>query len=178
MKVLPSRRVLCTPLFSMSLHAKPHSLRKVHACVAVTCHLHFWQNDRDLSSRATAVTRGRNGYRNKSQHRNLTLENFSFFKSRRSRRDSNPRPYDHESGALTTELSPLTSEYSPNYNRLVCMKSQHVSHSLLHARGTRFGADLYSAGTLHWSLRQSVVATNRKNFFFRGADTGNCVNQN
>ena len=87
-------------------------------------------------------------------------------KSRRSCRDSNPRPYDHESGALTTELSPLTSEYSPNYNRLVCMKSQHVFRSLLHARGTRFVADLYSAGTQHWSLRQSVVATNRKNYFF------------
>ena len=29
--------------------------------LAVTCHLHFWQNDRDLL-RATAVTRGWNGY--------------------------------------------------------------------------------------------------------------------
>ena len=37
----------------------------VHACLAVTCHLHFWQNDWDLS-RATAVTQGRNRYRNKS----------------------------------------------------------------------------------------------------------------
>ena len=39
-------------------------MRKVYACLAVTCHLHFWQNDRDLS-RAAAVTRGWNGYRNK-----------------------------------------------------------------------------------------------------------------
>ena len=23
-------------------------MRKVYACLAVTCHLHFWQNDRDL----------------------------------------------------------------------------------------------------------------------------------
>ena len=30
-----------------------------------------------------------------------------FFFSRRSCRDSNPRPFNHESGALTTELSPL-----------------------------------------------------------------------
>ena len=43
-------------------------------CLAVTCHLHFWQDDRDLL-RATAVTRGWNGYRNKSQHRKLSLEN-------------------------------------------------------------------------------------------------------
>ena len=30
---------------------------RVYACLDVTCHLHFWQNDRDLL-RATAVTRG------------------------------------------------------------------------------------------------------------------------
>ena len=36
-------------------------IRKVYACLTVTCHLHFWQNDRDLL-RATAVTRGWNGY--------------------------------------------------------------------------------------------------------------------
>ena len=36
----------------------------MHACLAVTCHLHIWQNDRDLL-RATVVTRGWNGYRNK-----------------------------------------------------------------------------------------------------------------
>ena len=45
----------------------------MYACLAVTCHLRFWQNDRGLL-RATAVTRGWNGYRNKSQHRKLTLE--------------------------------------------------------------------------------------------------------
>ena len=48
-------------------------IRKVYACLAVTCHLHFWQNDRDLL-RATVVTRGWNGYRNKSQHRKSSLE--------------------------------------------------------------------------------------------------------
>ena len=45
----------------------------VYACLAVTCHLHFWQNDQDFL-RATVVTRGWNGYRNKSQHRKSTLE--------------------------------------------------------------------------------------------------------
>ena len=38
----------------------------MYACLAVTCHLHFWQNDRDFL-RATVVTRGWNGYRKKSQ---------------------------------------------------------------------------------------------------------------
>jgi len=37
----------------------------VYVCLAVTCHLHFWQNDRDLL-RATAVTQGWNGYQNES----------------------------------------------------------------------------------------------------------------
>ena len=45
----------------------------MYACLAVTCHLQFWQNDRDFL-RATVVTRGWNGYRNKSQHRKSTLE--------------------------------------------------------------------------------------------------------
>ena len=99
-----SAQVLCTPYNHAPCHFMQSHIRKVYACLAVTCHLHFWQNDRDLL-RATAVTRGRNGYRNKSQHRKSTLEK-KF--SRRSCRDSNPRPFDHESGALTTELSPLS----------------------------------------------------------------------
>ena len=45
----------------------------MYAFLAVTCHLHFWQNDRDFL-RATVVTRRWNGYRNKSQHRKSTLE--------------------------------------------------------------------------------------------------------
>ena len=53
-----------------------HFIRShVAGCKSVTviCHLHFWQNDRDLV-RAAAVTRGWNGCRNKSQHWKLTLE--------------------------------------------------------------------------------------------------------
>ena len=44
-----------------------------HVCLAVTSHLHVWQNDRDLL-RVTAVTRLWNGYRNQSQHRELSVE--------------------------------------------------------------------------------------------------------
>ena len=68
-----SRRVLCTPYNHAPCHFMQSHIRKVYACLAVTCHPHFWQNDRGLL-RATAVTRGWNGYRNKSQHRKLTLE--------------------------------------------------------------------------------------------------------
>ena len=72
-KLLPSRRVLCTPYNHAPCHFMQSHIRKVHAYLAVTCHPHFWQNDRGLF-RATAVTRGWNRYRNKSQHRKLTLE--------------------------------------------------------------------------------------------------------
>ena len=68
-----SRRVLCTPYSHAPCHFMQSHIRKVYACLAVTCHLRFWQDDRGLL-RATAVTRGWNGYRNKSQHRKLTLE--------------------------------------------------------------------------------------------------------
>ena len=72
-KLLPSRRVLCTPYNHAPCHFMQSLIRKVYACLAVTCHLRFWQNDRGLL-RATAVTRGWNGYWNRSQHRKLSLE--------------------------------------------------------------------------------------------------------
>ena len=49
---------------TVSRHFMQSRIRRVQARLAVTGHLHFWQNDRDLL-RATAVTRGWNGYRNK-----------------------------------------------------------------------------------------------------------------
>ena len=83
----------------MSLHES--HIRKVYACLAVTRHLHFWWNDRDLL-RATAVTRGWN-----DTEIRVSTESWPWSRkfSHRSFRDSNPRPFDHESGALTTELS-------------------------------------------------------------------------
>ena len=68
-----SRRVLYTPYNHASYLFMQSHIRKVYACLAVTCNLHFWQKDRGLL-RGAAVTRGWNGYRNKSQHRKLTLE--------------------------------------------------------------------------------------------------------
>ena len=100
-----SAQVLCTPYNHASCHFMQSHIRKVYTCLDVIWHLHFWQNDRDLL-RATAVTRGWNGYRNRSQHRKLTMEKKRKKKSsRRSCRDSNPRPFNHESGAVITELS-------------------------------------------------------------------------
>ena len=60
-KLLPSRHTLCVHhiimhMFTVSL-IWSHILYRVDACLAVTCHLHFGQNDRDFL-RAAAVTRG------------------------------------------------------------------------------------------------------------------------
>ena len=68
-----ARRVLCTPYNHAPCHFMQRDICKVYACLAVTFHLHFWQNDFDLL-RAIAVTRGWNGYQNKSQHGKSTLE--------------------------------------------------------------------------------------------------------
>ena len=72
-KLLPSRCILCTPYIHAPCHFMQSHISKVYVCLAVTCHLHFWQNDRGLLH-ATAVTRGWNRYQNKSQPRKLTLE--------------------------------------------------------------------------------------------------------
>ena len=51
--------------YTMSCHCVQSHIRRVHACLAVTCRLHFWQNVRDLLH-AAEVTWELNGYRNKS----------------------------------------------------------------------------------------------------------------
>ena len=73
-----SAQVLCTPYNRAPCHFMQSHIRKVYACLAVTCRLHFWQNDLDLL-RVTAVSRGWKGYRNKSQHRKLTPEKLQGF---------------------------------------------------------------------------------------------------
>ena len=66
---------MCTiqPYTSFQCHFTGSHICTVHVCLAVTCHLHLRQNEQDLLC-ATAVTQGWNGYRNKSQHRKLTLK--------------------------------------------------------------------------------------------------------
>ena len=61
------------PCTSLQCRLIRSHIRSVYRCLAVPCHLHFWQNDRDLLG-DTAVTRGWTGYRNKSQHIKMTPE--------------------------------------------------------------------------------------------------------
>ena len=63
----------CAHHTTMSHHFMQNHICRVHACLAVTCHLHFQQNDQDPLL-APVVTQGWNGYWNKSQHRRLTPE--------------------------------------------------------------------------------------------------------
>ena len=78
----------------LQCHFIQSHISRMHVCLAATCHLHFWQNHRDLL-RATAITQGWNGHRAKSQHRVLETKIFL-----PSCGDSNPGPflaipYDH-----------------------------------------------------------------------------------
>ena len=68
-----SAEVLCTLYNHAPCHFTQSHIRKVYASLAVTCHLHFWQNNQDLLH-AAAVTRRWNGYRNQNQHRKTTQE--------------------------------------------------------------------------------------------------------
>ena len=77
---------------AISRHLMQSHIRRVHGCLAVTCHLHFRQNDRDLL-RATAITWGWNGNRNKSQNRKLSLGEKEKEITKWSCRDSNPWPF-------------------------------------------------------------------------------------
>ena len=92
-----STTFLCTPYNHAPCHFMQSHIRKVYACLAVTCHLHFWQNDWGLL-RATAVTQGWNGYRNKVDPEKKIFPLLLH--------GSNLWPFSHESGTLTTELSP------------------------------------------------------------------------
>ena len=73
----------------------------MYACLGVTCHLPFLQNDRGLLH-AIAITRGW------SRHRKIVSTESQPWRRkflRHSCRDSNWQPLDHESGTLTNKLS-------------------------------------------------------------------------
>ena len=90
---------------------------RMHVCLAVTCQLHFWQNDWDLLC-ATAVAWGWNRYQNKSQHKTLTLKNI-FPPLLPGHKSNNFQSWVHHS---TTEpfLIPIivTHEYKLLYHQL------------------------------------------------------------
>ena len=69
-------RVVCfcqSCMFNLCLENIMWDMHKVCVCLAVACHLHFWQNDLGLLH-ATVITWEWNGYWSQSQHRKLTME--------------------------------------------------------------------------------------------------------
>ena len=79
----------------------------MYACLGVTCHLHFWQNYWGL----LRATREWNGHWIR-----LSTQSWLWRRkfSRRSCRNSNSQPFDHEFGALNNKLSrkPLKNKNS------------------------------------------------------------------
>ena len=147
-KLLPSRSVLCTPYN----HAPCH----VSSCKAtyVGCHSTFGRITGIIFIYfycAIAVTRGWNGYRNKSQHKNVGPR-----EENSPCRDSNPRPFDHESGVLTTVLSPLPiSSFGADRNVWTSLQTSCTVAWASPDRGTR----VFIYALVIWVLLHFFVLT-------------------
>ena len=98
---------------------------RVYACWGVTCHLHFWQNDRDLLC-ATAVTQGWNGHWVRVSTQSwLWRRKFSCC----SCWDSNLLPFNHESDALTNKLFWLPQRETYKHTHTHSCTNTHEVHS-------------------------------------------------
>ena len=120
-----SVQVLCTPYNHVPCYFRQSHICKMYVGLAVTGHLHFWQNDQDLLC-ATVVTWGWNGYRNKSQHRKSTLEKKILLPLLQGF-----KPATFQSGALTTELCPVSLTESPQDSQTQVISKctfQNTSH--------------------------------------------------
>ena len=100
---------VCTmpPCTSLQCHFIWSHIRRVHVCLAITCHSYFWQIDQGFLS-ATAVTRGWNGYWINSEHRKLALEKNILPPLLP---ELEPETFRSRIRRGTTELSPLPINY-------------------------------------------------------------------
>ena len=106
----------------------------MYACLRVTCHLHFRQNDRGFL-RATAVTRGWNGHRIRvSTQSYLWRRKFS----RRSCRDSNSQPFDHECGALPGSTGKIIEDNQKKVGFFCCFFLDMRCHFQRHKQSDIF----------------------------------------
>ena len=118
------------PCISLQCHFIPSHIRKEHVFLAVPCPLHLYQNDRDLS-RASLVTRGWNGYRNKNQHRILNLEKKilppvlpglepTTFRSRVRRFMAGPSPFTHRTWIKQYSIHFTKRDHGPRLSTVLC----------------------------------------------------------
>ena len=157
-------------------HSQPTSTSLGQGCIrclGVTCHLHFWQNDRGLL-RAIAITRGWNGHRMRvSQHTKLTLKKkvpppllpgfeLATFRSRVRRANQQAIPALDKTERLFT----LPAEYS-----VLAMpagsRQQPASERVTAGRGTKSNYADYptrSAPVISFRSGPNRASINRQNY--------------
>ena len=163
-----SAHVVCTPQAApvdcVALLSRGSRHRAVCRYLPVT-DLHFRQNDRDLL-RATAVTRGWNGYRNESQHSKLTPERSRQFPCR----DSNPRPFGHCTPNKSVPTLRYTRRHGPIYTGHACrglptavpwISEDRLLRNLLYPC-----AAPHSIGSDHYLLDRNKFVCKQLCFFF------------
>ena len=174
---------------SSQCHFIRRLIRRVHACLGVICRLHFWQNDRNIL-RATAVIRGWTY----TETRVSTAESWPWTRkfSRRSCRDSNPKPFDHKSGTLPlsypSQLIPLCLhgwllQRSQRQNTVVVIHQEHSNDfvpTLCYLKCDDFTADERELSKCNCIIgtprRKSVCSSTVMLFAFKNT-LQNCQNQ-
>ena len=127
----------------------------MYACLGVTCHLRFWQNDQYLL-RATAVTRGWNEHRIRVSTQSwLWSRKFS----RRSGRDSNSQPFDHQQTISAPEFNHEYNILLKNINTLFSYLFYFRHQNLYDAVFQRDSARSQTARHITRSLANNNVQT-------------------
>ena len=146
---ISARSVYAIQPCNMSRHFMQSHVRSlVYTCLGVTSHLHFWQNDRDLFT----CYCGNTGVERIPKYE--LAQKVEQKLSRRSCQDSNPRLFDHESGALTTELSPPPKH---DFNRNI---STHVHFFHDHPVRCSF-ATLSCTGQVRYDINGKPLSENK-----------------
>ena len=105
-------------------HSQPTLTLLGQGCMCVypiTCHLHFWQNDRGLLH-ATVVRQGWNRLKVRSALKADWRRKFFHCFCQ----ESNPHPFNHEFSALATELS------RPLLSRIIRLYKMHGTLNAVH----------------------------------------------
>ena len=161
----------CSMYTIQPCHFIQSHIHKVHVCLAVTCHLHFWQKDRDFLG-ATAVIRGEGGGgmdTKVSQHRipalgeHISAKSLVEMETARAVKwwnwDSRDREPDPEIGAVAMERDPL-SRFSAAWGLSVLLLG-HPGQRPDRSDRYRCGNGRYSWGHLLRSGIPSVEQSDR-----------------
>ena len=127
--------VLCTPYAHAPAYSfvGSHIRSGVHARLAVTCHLLFWQNDRNLF-RATERERRGGTKKEMNQHRKLTLE-------KKRKKKSSAAAAGTRTRYLSSNSPHSTAEVFPPSTRSLCIANimDGKRWQLLQQAGIYFG---------------------------------------